>query len=285
MAFGSKAGTLSGAVVAVTGGARGIGRATAQAFHQAGALVAVGDLDGPLAEEVAAGLGERAVSAALDVTDRASFHDFLTLTESRLGPVDILVNNAGIMPLADLVEEPDAITRLIVDVNLHGVITGTKLVAPGMVRRGRGHVINVASAVGRIAVAGAATYSASKYAVVGFSEAMRSELGRSGVHVSCVLPTVVATELSAGIGTVRGQKPVTAEDVATTIVEVAATPRPETWVPRRSRALFVAASLLPHRLKDGVSRALGAHDVLYKPDRAARQAYEQRTQGDLRPGA
>lgn len=285
MALGSTTFPLSGAVVAITGGARGIGRSTAHAFHRAGASVAVGDLDAALADEVASELGERAVASHLDVTDRASFQDFLTMVESRLGPVDVLVNNAGIMPLSDLVEEPDAVTRRIVDINLHGVITGTKLVAPGMLRRGHGHVVNVASAVGRIAVAGAATYSASKYAVVGFSEAMRSELGRSGVHVSCVLPTVVATELSAGIGTVRGQKPVTADDVATTIVDVAAAPRPETWVPRQSRAIFVAASLLPHRLKDGVSRALGAHDVLSKPDRAARAAYERRTQGDLRPGA
>lgn len=284
MALGNTTFPLPGAVVAVTGGARGIGRATAEAFHRAGALVAVGDVDGPLAEEVAAGLGDRAVGCCLDVTDRGSFEEFLSLVERSLGPVDVLVNNAGIMPLSDLVDEPDDITRRIVDVNLHGVITGTKLVAPDMLRRGRGHVVNVASAVGRIAVAGAATYSASKYAVVGFSEAMRSELGRSGVHVSCVLPTVVQTDLSAGIGTVRGQKPVTAEDVAATIVDVTASPRPETWVPRRSRALFLSASMLPYRLKDGVSRALGAHDILYKPDRAARAAYEQRTHGDLRPG-
>jgi NAD(P)-dependent dehydrogenase (short-subunit alcohol dehydrogenase family) len=285
MALRSKTFPLPGAVVVVTGGARGIGRATAQAFHRAGARVAVGDLDGDLAAEVAGELGEGTFAARLDVTERASFLGFLTAVESALGPVDVLVNNAGIMPLAELVDEPDALTRRIVDVNLHGVITGTKLVAPGMVARGRGHVVNVASAVGRVALAGAATYSASKYAVVGFSEAMRSELGRSGVHVSCVLPTVVETELATGIGSVRGQRPVTPEEVAATIVEVAAAPRPETWVPRRSRALFVAASLLPHRLKDGVSRALGAHDILHDPDAAARAAYDRRTRGDLQPGA
>jgi NADP-dependent 3-hydroxy acid dehydrogenase YdfG len=273
---------LDGAVVAVTGGARGIGEATAHAFHRAGARVAVGDLDTTLASQVASELGGRAVAGHLDVTDSESFRDFVRLAESALGPIDVLVNNAGIMPLSDLVDEPEAVTRRIVDVNLHGVITGTKLVAPGMVERGHGHIVNVASAVGRIAVAGAATYSASKYAVVGFSEAMRSELGRAGVHVSCVLPTVVDTELSKGIGSVRGQKPVTAHDVAATILDVAGAPRPETWVPKRSRALFMAASLLPHGLKDGVSRALGAHDILFDPDHAARAAYDRRTQGDLR---
>ncbi len=275
---------VTDAVVAITGGARGIGEATARAFHRAGARVAVGDLDGALADRVASGLGAGALAGELDVSDPDSFGAFVASVESRLGPVDILVNNAGIMPLSDLVDEPDAVTRRIVDVNLHGVITGTKLVAPGMLRRRHGHIVNVASAVGRIAVAGAGTYSASKYAVVGFSEAMRSELGRAGVHVSCVLPTVVDTELSVGIGSVRGQKPVGAGDVAATILHVAGSPRPETWVPRRSRALFVAASLLPHSLKDGVSRALGAHDVLADPDRAARASYDRRTRGDLPSG-
>lgn len=281
MALRSTTFPLSGAVVVVTGGARGIGRATALAFRDTGALVTVGDLDGALVGEVASELGQKAVGTHLDVTKPESFQEFLALAESRLGPVDVLVNNAGIMPLSHLVDEPDEVTRRIVDVNLHGVITGTKLVVPGMLQRRHGHIINIASMGGRVGAAGGATYSASKFGVVGFSEAMRYELRRAGVQVSCVLPTVVTTELSTGVGRLRGLKPVTTEDVAATIVGVAASPRPETWVPRRSKALYLALSMLPYRLRAGGTRALGGLDTLYEPDRTAREAYERRARGDL----
>ena len=77
----------------------------------------------------------------------------------------------------------------------------------------------------------------------------------------------------------------TAEEVAATIAHVAASPRPETWVPCRSRAIYVASSLLPHRLKDGVSRALGAYEILSDPDRTARAAYEHQARGELQRDA
>ncbi|MFZ2176476.1 MAG: SDR family oxidoreductase [Rhodococcus sp. (in: high G+C Gram-positive bacteria)] len=272
---------LRDSVVAITGGARGIGKATAAQFRDAGARVVIGDLDADLAGETARELGGGVVATGVNVADPESFRQFIEFAESTLGPVDVLVNNAGIMPLADLIDESDSVTQRIVDVNLHGVITGTKLVTPGMIERRRGHIINVASAVGRIAVAGAATYSASKYAVIGFSEAMRSELAPAGVHVSCILPTVVNTELAVGIGTVHGSKPVSAEDVATTILKVSAAPKLETWVPARAQALYKVASLLPRGFEDWLSDKMGASNVLSKPDAEARAAYDRRTQGDI----
>lgn len=151
------------------------------------------------------------------------------------------------------------------DVNLHGVITGTKLVVPGMGQRGRGHVINVASMAGRVGAAGGATYTASEFGVVGFSEAKRYELGRAGVHVSCILPAVVTTELSAGLGRLRGLKPVSREDVAASVVGVAAAPRPETRAPRWSKALYLSGSTLPHRVKDGIVRVMGGLEMAYGP--------------------
>ncbi|RYJ06281.1 MAG: SDR family NAD(P)-dependent oxidoreductase, partial [Actinomycetales bacterium] len=210
---------LTGRVVVITGGARGIGRATAERLSRAGCTVVIGDLDAALAASVAREIGRGAVSAALDVTSAESWRTFLDAT-AEAGPVDVLVNNAGVMPIGPLMKEPDEVTRTIVDVNLHGVIHGTKAVVPGMSERGSGHVVNVASAVGRIAVADGATYSASKFAVVGFSEAMRSELRPHGVDVSVVLPTVVLTELSAGVPAAKGVKPVTADDVAQVIEQV-----------------------------------------------------------------
>jgi short-subunit dehydrogenase len=246
--------------------------------------VAVGDIDADLAraaaERVADATGAVVLAAPLDVADPASWEAFLT-GMAPLGPVEVLVNNAGIMPLGPVLEEPHAVARAIVDVNLHGVINGTKAVAPGMVRRGRGHIVNVASAVGRVAVPHGATYSASKFAVVGFSEATRAELAPAGVDVSMVLPTVVRTELAAGVPAARGVHPVSAEDVAAVIVETIRRPRPESWVPRWSKGVARAADLMPLRAKGALAHLMRADSVLADADRDARAAYEARVR---RPG-
>jgi NADP-dependent 3-hydroxy acid dehydrogenase YdfG len=268
--------------VLVTGGARGIGRATVDRFARQGAAVAVGDLDGDLAQEVASGYGERVAGGHLDVTDRASWRSFLDRVD-HLGPWDVLVNNAGIMPLGSLLKEPDAVTRAIIEVNVLGVINGTKAVVPGMVERGRGHVVNVASAVGRLAVADGATYSASKFAVVGFSEAMRAELAPRGIDVTVVLPTVVQTELAAGVPAAKGVKPVTAEDVAKVIESAVRRPRAELWVPRWVQTPTKLTQTLPRRLQDALGRLTDASDVIRRADPAARAAYEARARRSAAP--
>ncbi|HYF71405.1 MAG TPA: SDR family oxidoreductase [Nocardioides sp.] len=272
---------ISGMSVIVTGGARGIGRATVERFARQGASVAVGDLDTELLQQVAAPYADRVVAARLDVTDPASWREFLAAV-GHLGPWDVLVNNAGIMPLGSVLKEPDEVTRAIVDVNVHGPINGTKAVAPGMVERGHGHIVNVASAVGRLAVADGATYSASKFAVVGFSEATRAELAPFGVDVSVVLPTVVQTELSAGVPAARGVPPVTAEDVAEVIESVVRRPRAEVWVPRWVQGPTKAIQALPRRVQETLAKAMGADGVLAQADPAARAAYEERARRGAR---
>jgi short-subunit dehydrogenase len=269
---------LSRLSIVVTGGARGIGKATVERFAREGARVAVGDRDADLAALVARPYGDQVVAAPLDVTDPESWRGFLAAVSS-VGPIDVLVNNAGIMPLGSVLKEPDEVARSIVDVNLHGVINGTKAVAPGMVERGGGHIVNVASAVGRIAVADGATYSASKFAAVGFSEATRAELAPYGVDVSVVLPTVVRTELAAGVPAARGVKAVTADDVAKVIEAAVRKPRPELWVPRWSQGLTKATQLLPHRVQRAMARAFRADTVLADADPVARAAYEARVRG------
>ncbi|WP_121258223.1 SDR family oxidoreductase [Nocardioides ferulae] len=266
---------ISGMSIIVTGGARGIGRATVERFARQGARVAIGDRDADLAAEVAASFGDRVAAAPLDVTDPASWQEFLGAV-GHLGPFDVLVNNAGIMPLGSVLKESDDVARAIVDVNLHGVINGTKALAPGMSDRGRGHIVNVASAVGRVAVADGATYSASKFAVVGFSEALRSELAPSGIDVTVVLPTVVQTELAAGVPTARGVKAVTAEDVAKVIESALRRPRAELWVPRWVQGPTKAIQAMPRPVQDLLARALAADSVLRHADPAARAAYEDR---------
>jgi short-subunit dehydrogenase len=270
---------ISALTVIVTGGARGIGRATAEGFARHGARVVIGDLDGDLASSVADELAQAhggvVVGGALDVTDPASWAALLARV-SALGPVDVLVNNAGVMPLGPILDEPFTVQRAMVDVNVHGVINGTKAVAPAMVERGRGHIVNIASAVGRAGAPGAATYSASKFAVVGFSEAARSEFRPHGVEVTVVLPTIVQTELAAGVPSARGVKRVTPEQVAAVIVDAVRRPRPELWVPTWTRGLAKTTSVLPLRLREALARAMRADRVLLDADPTARKAYEDR---------
>ena len=177
--------SLDDAVVVVTGGARGIGRSTADLFAEAGATVCVGDIDGG--------------DSSVDVTSRDSFTDFIASALDRHGRIDVLVNNAGVMPLGDFLSEDDAVSRTTFDVNVWGLIYGMRLVLPHMIERGRGHIVNVASMAGKLVIPGMAVYNASKFAAVGLSAAVREEYRDSGVSVTTVLPSAVRTRLASGV--------------------------------------------------------------------------------------
>jgi NADP-dependent 3-hydroxy acid dehydrogenase YdfG len=270
---------LPGGVAAVTGGARGIGRATARALHRAGMRVAIGDLDAALAREAAAELGDGAVGLELDVTRRDSFAAFLDEAEARLGALDVLVNNAGIMVLGRFVDEDDATTRRMVDINVHGVLLGMKLALPRMTARDRGHVVNMASQAGAYGAPGGATYSATKHAVVGATEAVRGELRQAGsrVRVSYVLPYIADTELGRGTTTIahtfRILRP---EEIADAIVAALRGGTVDVWIPRHSRLVNRVALLAPRPLREAAARLLKADRVLAAPDPAARREYEAR---------
>lgn len=267
--------SLSGKVVAITGGARGIGKATATALVRKGCRVAIGDLDLELAEQTAAGLGGGTIAVRLDVTDRASFAAFLDETERQLGPLDAVVNNAGIMPVTPFVEESVDSVRRQVDINLHGVITGTQLAIERLRPRGSGYIVNIASQAGKAGIPGIATYSATKHGVVGLSEAVRAELRDSGVEVVCVMPTVVNTELTSGVGQ-KWIKPVEAEDVANEIVDAMEVPRFDAFVPRSNGALYRFLQLLPRRWREAIGRAMKVDKLMLEVDHTARRAYEER---------
>ena len=266
---------LNGKVVAITGGARGIGKATAQALVRRGCRVAIGDLDLPLAEETAAALGGGTVALPLDVTDRSSFVSFLDEAERQLGPIDVVVNNAGIMPVTPFVEESVESVHRQVDINLHGVITGTQLAIERMRPRGSGHIVNIASQAGKGGIPGIATYSATKHAVVGLSEAVRWELRGSGIEVACVMPTLVNTELTSGVGQ-RLIRPVEATDVAEGIVDALEVPRFDVWVPRANGALFRILGLLPRGAREAIGRAMKVDKLMTQIDHGARRDYEER---------
>lgn len=275
--------SLAGQVVAITGGARGIGRATATALIAQGAQVAIGDIDAALAERTAQELGSGTIGLPLDVTQRSSFAVFLDEVESRLGPLDVLINNAGIMPIGPFVDETDATATRMVDINLHGVIYGSKLALERFVPRGRGHLVQIASAAGKAGFPGGATYCATKHAVVGLSEAIKAELRDTGVDISVVMPVVVNTELGSGLATTRGFKTVEPEDVANAIVEALQTGRFEVFIPKSINGMVRLNALMPRRAMEAVGRLLKGDQVLAHPDHAARAAYEARMVETIAP--
>src|ERR687896_1155560 len=228
--------SLTGKVVAVTGGGRGIGRAIAQALAGEGARVAVGDLDREAAEQTVATLGESGLGLGVDVTDHAGLIAFLDQVEQRLGPLDVLVNNAGIMPVTPLVDESaESIARQL-DLNLRAVIHGTQEAMRRMVPRRTGHIVNVSSVAGRSGFPHLATYCATKHGVVGLSEAVRQELRGTGIEVTVVMPSYAKTELAAGVPNLRGVPRVTPEEIAASTIDALKVPRFDVWSPKRLAA-------------------------------------------------
>jgi NAD(P)-dependent dehydrogenase (short-subunit alcohol dehydrogenase family) len=269
--------SLAGKVVAITGGGRGIGRATAAALIAEGARVAIGDIESELAARTAAELGAGTLGLALDVTDSESFGAFLDTIERELGPLDVLVNNAGIMPLGPFAAETEATADRLVAVNLNGVLIGSKLALARFLPRGRGHLVNIASVAGKAGFPGGVTYCATKHAVVGLSEAIRAEYRRSGIDVSIVMPTVVNTELGSGLVKTRGLRFAEPEDVAAAIVGALKTGRVDVYVPREMSVLMRLAQVLPRSIVDFFTHLTRADRVLSAPDHVARAAYEART--------
>lgn len=268
--------SLNGKVVAITGGARGIGKATARSLVREGAKVAIGDLDVDLAQKTATELGGGTIALELNVTERSSFEGFLAQVSEQVGPLDVIVNNAGIMPIGPFVDETDATAQRMIDINLHGVIYGTKLAMPGMMRRGSGHIVNIASQAGKGGFPGGATYCATKHAVVGMSEAVRGELRNTGVEISCVMPAIVNTELTSGMTEARGVKNIEPEDVAEAIVAALKVPKFDVFVPGYAGGIAKVMAMLPRGAREGISRALRADRVLWDFDPAKRAAYERR---------
>jgi NAD(P)-dependent dehydrogenase (short-subunit alcohol dehydrogenase family) len=262
-------------VVAVTGGARGIGHATAAALLAAGARVAIGDLDGELADRAAEALGRGCRGYALDVTDPASFDAFLDAVERDLGPLDVLVNNAGVMLVGDFLDMDQASDDVQVDVNLRGVLTGMRLAGRRMRERRTGHIVSIASMAGLVGAPGGLAYSATKHAVVGASAALRAELRSHDVTVSTVCPSIVRTELGGGLGSLA-VPPVEPEDVARAVLRVLRTRRTLVAVPAWLLGLRAAVGWLPVSAQEGIARALGSDRALTEADPLARAAYEAR---------
>jgi len=264
----------------ITGGASGIGRATARAMAEAGAKVVIGDLNETGAGEVAAEIGGGAVARPLDVTDPEAFEQLLGEVGESFGRVDGLVNNAGVMLLGPADEEDPAASRVMIEVNLLGVINGTRAAMRLMKRQRRGRIINIASQAGKVGMPGGATYCATKSAVIGFSEAVRAELKGSGVGISWVLPGLVNTELASGLPDIPLMDLLAPEEVAAAVVKAMTKGGSEIWVPARNQLLDAPVRLLPRPAREKVFALTGAGRVLFDADPGRRESYERRASGE-----
>ncbi|MGU3499588.1 SDR family oxidoreductase [Mycobacterium sp. C31M] len=257
--------SLDGAVVIVTGGARGIGAATAEMFRARGATVWVGDIDTP--------------DSHLDVTDSASWQRFVTAVLDTHGRIDVVVNNAGVMPLGAFDTESEGTTDLVLDVNVRGVLNGMRAVLPIMLAQGSGHIVNVASMAGMIPIPGMVSYNASKFATLGASLAARREYADSGITVSAVLPSAVRTELASGVRLGAGLPTVDAEDVAKAILGTVRTRAARTSVPRWVAPMWALTdALVPEPVQRFVRDRIDDHRALTSIDTTGRAAYTQRLQ-------
>ncbi|HET9073586.1 MAG TPA: SDR family NAD(P)-dependent oxidoreductase [Solirubrobacteraceae bacterium] len=220
--------TLTHQTVLVTGASRGIGAATAQAFHAAGARVALVARDVHRLERVAADLGDRAVVVPGDTSDPAECRRIATAAAERLGaPVDILVANAGVLRrdwVEDIsVEDFEASYRT----NVGGGLWLAQALLPGMRERGHGAIVLVSSELGLIGAPTYGSYCMSKFALIGLAETLSHELAGSGVHACAVCPGNVATDQMTeeiAWGPAAGaslEKALTAEQVAQTILRAA----------------------------------------------------------------
>jgi 3-oxoacyl-[acyl-carrier protein] reductase len=187
---------LSGRMAVVTGAAQGIGLAVATRLAASGARLALWDRDACLLAEVAANIGGNAVAVPFEQDDPDSVAQAAARTTEALGRVDILVNNAGIagatMPVATY---PIDEWRRIVDIDLNGVFYCCKAVVPGMVERGYGRIVNVASIAGKEGNPNAAAYSAAKAGVIALTKSLGKELAGQDIAVNCVTPAAAKTRI------------------------------------------------------------------------------------------
>jgi short-subunit dehydrogenase len=278
---------ISGRTIVITGAARGIGYATAKALVTRGARVVIGDRDVPVLESAVASLSDSAASAGagmvtghpLDVSDLDSFATFLDKARADGGGrVNVLINNAGVMPVGHLLEQSEQAIRTAIEVNFYGVLNGSRLVLPEMVARRSGHIVNIASLAGVVAVPGQVVYAGTKFAVVGLSTAMADEFAARGVEVSVVMPPFTRTELIAGTKATGSSKPVAPEVIAAAIIRALDKPKTHVAVPYPMRFVAPVLTLLGPGSRRWLNRKLGSDRLFLDFDADARRGYERRAE-------
>jgi short-subunit dehydrogenase len=254
---------LAGRVAVITGASSGIGAASARAFARAGLAVVLGarrsDRLGAVVEGIRAE-GGRARGVTTDVARREDVHRLVAEAVAAFGRLDVLLNNAGHGYFGPVESTPVEEARRLFDVNAMGTLYGVQAAVPIMRRQGRGHIISVASLVGKRATPGSGVYAATKSVQVALSEALRLEVASAGIRVSVICPVATTTEFFEAAHArsplkVQPAGPThSAERVAAAILRCVRRPRPEVMVFPLSRALLVLNAAAP-RLVDRLLRA------------------------------
>ena len=248
----------NGSVAFITGASRGIGAEVARMAAAKGAQVGLISRSEDELRALLNEVGGRGAIAVADVADRVQTEDAIAKLTSEIGPADILVNNAGIGAFGAVADTDVETFERLMRINYLGTVYATKAVLPGMIERKRGHIVNVASIAGRIGAPLEAAYSATKFAVVGLSEALAIELAPRGIGVSWVNPGPVKTEFfnARGVPYQRSTpKPLAVSRVAGDVIAVVEHNKLETYLPRWLRQAVVSRVLFPPFFKAGTLRA------------------------------
>ena len=190
--------SIRGKVAVVTGAASGIGRALAVQLAKEGAHLVITDVDRTGLDETAKRAeeaGGRAATYLLDVADKDAFYALADEVDARFGGADIIINNAGVAQMAPVSELTYDDFEWVMNIDFWGMVYGTKAFLPQLKKKGAGHVVNVSSIFGMISVPTQAAYNSAKFAIRGFTEALRHEMRGSDIQVSCVHPGGIKTNI------------------------------------------------------------------------------------------
>lgn len=258
---------LTGKTALITGAAKGMGRSLAELLLSEGCKVALVDLDQATLAVTQKELSAKGTCSEFvcDITDEAAVNKLAKDVEAALGPVSILVNNAGIVKAAPVTELSEKDVALMINVNLTAMFRTCRIFIDQMMAAGEGHIINMASAGGILAIPNLSAYAATKFGVIGFSDALRQEMKKEGrpIGVTYVCPNTVNTGMFSGSKMVKGTSMLTPETVTRHILKALKKNRPLCAVPNFSLrvAIPLMKLILPINSMDRLNRNLGMWSI------------------------